>query len=74
MNAMQDNISHAIDVSNWLDSDSNFQKIHLIIHWGEKIHPYGALQQDSAERYQQSHKMKLKDIWNASNHNLNYLP
>jgi hypothetical protein len=32
------------------------------------------LQQYSAERHEQAHKMNLKDGWNASNHNHNYLP
>jgi hypothetical protein len=32
------------------------------------------LQQYSAERHQQAHQTNLKDGWNASNHNLNYLP
>jgi len=32
------------------------------------------LQQYSAERHEQAHTTKLKDGWNASNHNLNYLP
>jgi hypothetical protein len=31
------------------------------------------LQQSSAERHDQPHKTNLKDSWNASNHNLNYL-
>jgi len=32
------------------------------------------LQQYSAKRHEQAHKTNLKDGWNASNHNLNYLP
>jgi len=32
------------------------------------------LQQYFAERHEQAHKTTLKDSWNASNHNLNYLP
>jgi hypothetical protein len=32
------------------------------------------LQQYSAERHEQAHKTNLKNSWNASNHNLNYLP
>jgi len=32
------------------------------------------LQQYSAERHEQAHKTNPKDGWNASNHNLNYLP
>jgi hypothetical protein len=43
-------------------------------HWVEQIRRYGALQQYSAERHEHAHKTNLKDRWNASNHNLNYLP
>jgi hypothetical protein len=43
-------------------------------HWVEQIRRYRALQQYSAERHEQAHKSNLKDGWNASNHNLNYLP
>jgi len=43
-------------------------------HWVEQIPRYGAVQQYSAERHEQAHKTNLKDGWNASNHNLNYLP
>jgi hypothetical protein len=43
-------------------------------HWVEQIRRYGALQQYSAKRHEQAHKTNLKDGWNASNHNLNYLP
>jgi hypothetical protein len=32
------------------------------------------LQQYSGGRHEQAHKTNLKDGWNASNHNLNYLP
>jgi len=32
------------------------------------------LQKYSAEIHEQAHKTNLKDGWNASNHNLNYLP
>jgi hypothetical protein len=32
------------------------------------------LQQHSAKSNEQAPKRKLKDGWNASNHNLNYLP
>jgi len=74
MNAWQDYISHEIDVSKELDADFNFPKIHLMSHWVEQIPRYGALQQYSAERHEQAHQTNLKDCWNASNHNLNYLP
>jgi len=73
MNAWQDYISHKIDVSKELDADLNFLKIHLISHWVEHICRYGALLQNSAKRYEQAHKTNLKDGWNASNHNPNYL-
>ena len=46
----------------------------MISHWIEQIRRYGALQQHSAERHGQAHKTNLKDGWNTSNHNLNYLP
>jgi len=74
INAWRDYISHEIDISKELDADFNFPKIHLMSHWAEQIRRSGALQQYSAERHQQAHKMNLKDGWNASNHNLNYLP
>jgi hypothetical protein len=32
------------------------------------------LHQYSAKRHEQAHKTTLKDGWNVSNHNLNYLP
>jgi len=74
MNAWRDYTSHEIDVSKELDADLNFPKIHLMSHWVEQIHRYGALQQYSAKSHEQAHKMNLKDGWNTSNHNLNYLP
>jgi len=74
MNAWRDYISHKIDVSKKLDADFNFPKIHLMSHCVEQIRQYGALQQYSAERHEQAHKTNLKDAWNASNQNLNYLP
>jgi len=74
MNAWRDHISHEIYISKELDADFNFPKIHLMSHWAEQIRRYGALQQYSAERHEQAHKTNLKDGWNASNHNLNYLP
>jgi hypothetical protein len=73
MNAWHVYISHEIDVSKVLDADFNFLKIHLMSHWVEQIRRYGALQQFCAERYEQAHKTNLKDGWNASNHNHNYL-
>jgi len=74
MNALRDCISHEIDVSNELDADFNFLKFHLMSHWVKQIRRYGALQQYSPERHKEAHKTNLKDGWNASNHNLNYLP
>jgi len=74
MNAWRDYISHQIDVSKESDADFNFPKIHLMSHWVEQIRRCGALHRYSAERHEQAHKTNLKDGWNASNHNLNYLP
>jgi len=74
MNTWRNYVSHERDVSKELDDDFNFLKIHLMFHWVEQISRYWALHQYSADRHEQSHKMNLKDSWNASNHNLNYLP
>jgi len=74
MNAWRDYISHKIDVSTKLDADFNFPKINLMSQWVEQIRRYGALQQYSAKRNEQAHKTNLNAGWNASNHNLNYLP
>jgi hypothetical protein len=74
MNAWRDYISDEIDVSKELDADFHFPGIHMMSHWVEQIRHYGVLQQYSAERHEQAHKTNLKDGWNASNHNLNYLP
>ena len=49
-------------------------KIHLMFHWVEQIRRYGALQQYSAEKHEPARGTNVKDGWNASNHNLNYLP
>jgi hypothetical protein len=46
----------------------------LMSHWAEQIRWYGALEQYSAKSHEQAHKTNLMDGWNASNHNLNYLP
>jgi len=73
MNPWQDYISHEIYVSKELDAHINFPKIHLMSHWVEQIRRYGALQQYSADRHEQAHKTNIKDGWNSSNHNLNYL-
>jgi len=74
MNAWRDCICHGMDVSEELDADFNVPMIHLMSRWVEQILRYGALQQYSADRHEQAHKMNLKDSWNASNHNVNYLP
>jgi len=74
MNAWQDYVSHKIDISRELEADYNVPKIHLVSHWAKQIRRYRALHQYSAERHQQAHKTTLKDSWNASNHNPNYLP
>jgi len=74
MNAWWDYISHEIDISKEFDADFIFPKIHVMSQWAELICRYGALQQYSAERHEQTHKTNLKDGWNASNDNLNYLP
>jgi len=74
MNAWRDYICQKIDISKELDADFNFPKIHLMSHWAEQLRQYGALQQYSAERHEKAHNTNLKDGWNASNHNRNYLP
>jgi len=74
MNAWRDYISHEIDVPQQPDAVFNFPKIHMMSHLVGKTNPYGAVQQYSAERYKEAHKMNLKDGWTASNHNLNSLP
>jgi len=74
MNAWRDYISHEIDVCKELNADFNFPMIHLMSHSVEQILRYGASQQYSAERHEQAHKTNLNDGWNASNHNVNYLP
>jgi polyhydroxyalkanoate synthesis regulator phasin len=74
MNAWHDYISHELDVCKELDADCDVPKIHLMSHWVQQIRRYGALQQHSAETHEQAHTTNLKDGWNSSNHNLNYLP
>jgi len=74
INAWRDYISHEIDISKQLDANLNSPKIHLMSHWAGQVRRYGALQQYSAERHEQAQKTNFKDGWNASNHNLNYLP
>jgi hypothetical protein len=74
MNTWRDFISHEIHVSKELDANFNFPQIQGMSHWVEQIRPHGALQQYSADKHEQVHKTNLKDGWNASNHNLYYLP
>jgi hypothetical protein len=74
MNSRRNYISHKIDVSKQLDADFTVPKMHLMSHRVEQLHRYRAFQQYSAKRHEQEHKTNLKDGWNASNHNLNYLP
>jgi hypothetical protein len=74
LNAWRDYAGHMIDESKELPADFNIPKIHLMSHWVEQIRRYGALQKYSAERLEQAHQTNLKNGWNASNHNLNYLP
>ena len=74
MNAWLEYISHEIDVSKEFAAEFNFLKIHLMSHCVQQICRYRALQQYSAERQEQAHKTNLKNSWNASNHNLNYMP
>jgi hypothetical protein len=73
MNTWLDYISHKIDVSKELDAYFNCPKIQLMSHWVEQIRRHRAFQQYSTESHEQAHKTNLKDGWNASNHNLNYL-
>jgi len=74
MNAWRDYIRYEIDVSRELDADIIFWKIRLVSHWVKQICRCRALQQYSAEKHEEAHKMNLKEGWNLSNHNLNYLP
>jgi len=74
MNHWRDYITHEMDVCKELDAQLNFLKINFMSRWVKQFGRSGAFQQYSAERHEQAHKMNLKDCWNASNHNLNYLP
>ena len=74
MNAWRDYFGYEIDGSKELDADFNFPKIDLMSHWLEHIRRSGALQQYSARRHEQARTTNPKDGWNASNHNLNYVP
>jgi len=74
MNAWREYLSHEVDGSKELDAKLNFPKIHLMSHSVRLICRYGALQQFCGKRHGHARTTKLKAIWNASNHNLNYLP
>jgi hypothetical protein len=74
MNAWQDYIGHEIDLSKEFTANFFFLKIHLMSQWGKQSRRYGALRPYSAKTQEQAHNTNLKDGWNASNHNLNYLP
>jgi hypothetical protein len=74
MNAWRDYINHKIDISNELKANFNFLMSHLTTHWAEQVCRYGALKQYSSKRHEHAPKTNLMDGWNASNHNLNYLP
>jgi len=74
MNSWLDDITHEIDISTELDANFNFPKMHLMSHWVAQICRYGALQHYSAKSHAQARKTNLKDGWNSSCHNLNYLP
>jgi len=73
MNTWRNYPNHEIDDSKELEADFNCPKIHLMSDWVKQICRYGALQQYSAERHEQTNKTKFKAGWNTSNHNLNYL-
>jgi len=73
MNAWRDYISHRIDDYKEWDAQFNSLRIHVMSDWVEMIFRSGAWQHYSAEWHEQAHEMNLKDIWNASNHNLNNL-
>jgi hypothetical protein len=74
MNPWQDYICHEIDICNALDVKFNIPNIQLMFHWAEQILRFEVLQQYSEERHEEGHTTNLKEDWNASNHNLNYLP
>jgi len=74
MNAWWYYITHEINVSKEQDADLNGPKSHLMSHWVRQIRCYRAMQPCSAERHDQAHKTNLKDGWNTSKPNLNYLP
>lgn len=73
MNSWQDNIGQGIDVSKEFDADFNFPKIHFMSLWVEQIRRYRAVQQYSATKHEQGHKVNLKAGWNTSSHNHNHL-
>ena len=70
----RDFIDSEVDLSKENDAHFNFIKIHLLSHFTEQIRLYGSLPQWSAETHEHAHRANMKDGWNASNHNLDYLP
>jgi hypothetical protein len=74
IHSWRNSISHEIDVSKEFDAYVIFLNNHLMSHWVEQIPRHAVLQQYSVVRHEQAHKTYLKDCWNVSNHNLNYLP
>jgi hypothetical protein len=73
LNTRREYISHVINVAKELDGHFNFPNIYFMSHLVIDFRSYGALQQDYAERHEHAHQTNLKNGWNASNHNLNYL-
>jgi hypothetical protein len=73
MNAWQEYFSHEMEFTKALHANFNVPNIHLMVHWVEQLCLYRAVQQYSSESHEQAHNSILKDSWNASNHNLNYL-
>ena len=73
-NEWRDFIDSEVDMSKEGDAHFNFIKIHLMSHFAEQVRLYGSLPQWSAETHEHAHRANLKDGWNASNKNLDYLP
>jgi len=55
-------INYKIDISMEFDANIKCLKIHLVSHWAEQIHRYGALQQYSAQRHEQTHKTTSRTV------------
>jgi hypothetical protein len=73
MNIWRNYNSHEIDVAKEFDADFNFPKIHMISHWVERIRRYGSFQQTCVQSHDEAHNTNLKNGWNSTNHNLNFL-